>query len=64
MLDFAAQNHQDYIIELNNGIESTDWRNVRTNPRRVLNEEIKSLSKGTAFIRELLSNDEKYVPWK
>lgn len=63
MLDFATETYQDYIIELND-IDSTEWRNVRTNPRRVLNEEIKSLPKGVAFIKELLTNDAKYVPWK
>ncbi|XP_055308896.1 uncharacterized protein LOC129572816 [Sitodiplosis mosellana] len=63
MLDFKTESYQDYIIELSD-IDSTEWRNVRTNPRRVLNEEIKSLPKGVAFIKELLTNDRKYVPWK
>lgn len=63
MLDFETQSYQEYIIELRD-IDSTEWRNVRTNPRRVLNEEIKSLPKGMAFIKELLKNDRKYVPWK
>lgn len=63
MLDFERHNYQDYIIELSN-IDSTEWRNVRTNPPRVLNEEIKSLPKGVKFIEELLTNDTKYVPWK
>ncbi|XP_031639507.1 uncharacterized protein LOC116351524 [Contarinia nasturtii] len=63
MLDFEGHNYQDYIIELSD-IDSTEWRNVRTNPRRVLNEEIKTVPRGIPFIKELLTNDSKYVPWK
>lgn len=63
MLDFKRQEYQEYIIELSD-IDSTDWRCVRTNPQRVLNETIKSLPKGMAFIKELLTADSKYVPWQ
>lgn len=63
MLDFTNERYQDYIIELSD-IDTTDWRNVRTNPRRVLNEQIKSLPKGMEFIKELIANDQKYVPWE
>lgn len=63
MLNFKQHIYQDYIIELND-VDSTEWRNVRTNPRRVLNEEIKNLPKGMAFIKEFLTNDSKYVPWE
>lgn len=63
MLDFENQCYQEFIIELCD-IDTTEWHNVRTNPRRILNEEIKSLMKGIPFIQELLSNCSKYVPWK
>lgn len=61
MFDFENLVYQDYIIELND-IDCTEWRNVRTNPRRVLNESIKHLPKGLRFIKELLKNDTKYIP--
>lgn len=63
MLDFKNYNYQDYIIELSD-IDCTEWQNVRTNPRRVLNECIKSLPFGMPFIKELLTNDTKYIPWQ
>lgn len=63
MLDFEGHNYQDYIIKLND-IDSTEWRNVQTNPQRVLNEEIKTLPKGIPFIKELLINDSRYIPLK
>lgn len=63
MVDFEKYNYQDYIIELSD-IDSTEWRNVRTNPSRVLNEQIKSVPNGVEFIKELLTKDSKYVPWK
>lgn len=52
---------QDYIIELN-GIDTTDWHDVRTKPHRVLNEEVKTLQKGMPFIEQFLANDKMYVP--
>lgn len=52
---------QDYIIELN-GIDTTDWHDVRTKPHRVLNEAVKALPKGMPFIEEFVANDKQYVP--
>lgn len=63
MFDFANYGSQEFIIKLDD-IDTTDWRNVLTNPRRTLNEEIKSLPNGVAFIEELLTNCSKYVPWQ
>lgn len=63
MYDFVNYNHQDFIIKLDD-IDTTDWRNVLTNPSRKLNEEIKNLPNGVAFIEELLTNCSKYVPWQ
>lgn len=63
MFDFKNYDSQDFIIKLDN-IDTTDWHNVLTNPRRALNEEIKSLPNGVAFIEELLTNCSKYVPWQ
>lgn len=63
MFDFKNYTAQDFIIKLDD-IDTTDWRNVLTNPVRILNEEIKSLPRGIAFIEELLTNCSKYVPWQ
>lgn len=63
MFDFKNYTSQEFIIKLDD-IDTTDWRNVLTNPVRTLNEEIKHLPKGVAFIEELLANCSKYVPWK
>lgn len=63
MFDFTNYKAQDFIIKLDD-IDTTDWRNVLTNPRRQLNEEIKKLPNGVAFIEELLTNCSKYVPWQ
>lgn len=63
MVDLKNHLYQEYIIELSD-IDTTDWHNVRSNPRRTLNEEIKNLPKGIPFIKELLENSKKYVPWQ
>lgn len=63
MYNFKTIEHQDFIIKLND-IDTTDWHNVLTNPRRQLNDEIKNLPSGIAFIEELLTNCSKYVPWQ
>lgn len=63
MFDFKNFNVQEFVIELDD-IDNTDWRNVFTKPNRTLNEEIKNLPKGVAFIEELLTNCSKYVPWQ
>lgn len=63
MIDFENTIYQDFIIELSD-IDSTNWRNVRTNPHRTLNEDVKSLPKGIPFIEELLANSSEYVPWQ
>lgn len=62
MFDFKNVIAQDFIIKLDD-IDTTDWRNVLTNPTRTLNEEIKNLPRGVAFIEELLTNCSRYVPW-
>lgn len=63
MSDFETYEHQDFIIELSD-IDTTAWRCVRTHPQRLLNNEIKKLPPGVPFIKELLTNASKYVPWK
>lgn len=61
LFDFKTLTAQDFIIKLDD-IDTTDWSNVNTNPMRQLNEEIKNLPRGVAFIEELLTNSSKYVP--
>lgn len=63
MISLKNELYQEFIIQLSD-IDTTDWLNVRTNPRRTLNEEIKNLPKGIPFIKELLENRSKYVPWQ
>lgn len=52
---------QEYIIDLVD-IDGTNWRNVRTKPRRLLHNDVKSLPNGMAFLTDFLQNDKKYVP--
>lgn len=63
MVDYVNQRIQEFIIEIVD-IDSTEWRNVRTNPRRTLNPKIKNLPTGVPFIVEVLSNSSKYIPYE
>lgn len=61
MVDFNRLLFTDYIIDLDD-IDRTEWRNVKTNPRRALHDNVKTLPIGISFIEEFLSNGNKYVP--
>lgn len=61
MIDTVNRRFQQYVIEIH-GIDTTGSDDVRTKPRRLLNDDVRALPKGLPFIEQFLSNDKAYVP--